>query len=42
MHLDIADVEGLADPVTFGRGRDYAEGGAVGPVGHVADGCGPR
>ncbi|WP_433504818.1 SWIM zinc finger family protein [Pseudonocardia halophobica] len=36
--LDIADVERLADPVTFGRGRDYAEGGAVGRVRHVADG----
>ncbi|MEU7811610.1 SWIM zinc finger family protein [Pseudonocardia sp. NPDC049154] len=38
MRLDITDVERLADPVTFGRGREYAEGGAVGRVRHVADG----
>lgn len=38
MFLGIADVERLADPVTFGRGREYAEGGAVGRVRHVADG----
>ncbi|NMH97821.1 SWIM zinc finger family protein [Pseudonocardia acidicola] len=38
MNLDITDVERLTDPVTFGRGREYAEGGAVGRVRHVAGG----
>ena len=32
MRLDIADVERLTDPVTFGRGCEYAEQGAVGRV----------
>jgi uncharacterized Zn finger protein len=38
MHLDVAQVERMADPLSLQRGREYARGGAVGRVRHVADG----